>query len=217
MLRVCHRHIVRIIDDVLIMLFFFAVVPAFFYYNGSFGLSNVEFKYFEAYMAAVYLFLLYRIFNWYNDAWIITESGIVDISWNIYTQNITYIEYHSIHGVSIRRASFFDSMIGKGDVVIELAGEEENDAEFALFDASDPEGIVDEIQSRLHHNEENEEDIEDDRAPFEVLMETLTDMVREHMQKKGVYTTPEEDEETRRQVELALRRKSTIDLTREDS
>jgi len=30
-------------------------------------------------------------------------------------------------------------MIGKGDVIIELAGEEENDAEFALLDAADPE------------------------------------------------------------------------------
>lgn len=75
--------------------------------------------------------------------------------------------------------------------------------------------MVDEIQERLHHEEEEEEGHMDDQAPFEVLMETLTDMVREHMQKKGKYTE-EEDEETRRQVETALRRKSTIDLTREE-
>lgn len=74
MLRVCHRHIVRIIDDVLIILFFFAVVPAFFYFNGSFGLANLDFKYFEAYAAIIYLFLLYRIFNWYNDVWVVTEE-----------------------------------------------------------------------------------------------------------------------------------------------
>lgn len=30
-------------------------------------------------------------------------------------------------------------MIGKGDVILELAGEEENDAQFALLDAADPE------------------------------------------------------------------------------
>ena len=75
--------------------------------------------------------------------------------------------------------------------------------------------MVDEIQSHLRHEEE-EEEILDDRAPFEVLLETLTDMVKEHMDKKGVYRDEAEDEETRRQIEVALRRKSTIDLTREE-
>ncbi len=74
MLFVCHRHVTLIIDRIFLVLFFAVFLPAFFYFNDSFSLrSSVPFLYFEGYLAAVYLYLLYAVFDWYNDVWIITD------------------------------------------------------------------------------------------------------------------------------------------------
>ena len=58
----------------------------------------------------------------------------------------------------------------------------------------------------------------DDRAPFDLLMDTLTDMVREHLQKGGNTTSSSDytSAEETRIMERAMRRRGTIDLRSDD-
>ena len=71
---VCHRHPLLIIDRIVITLFIGLALPTFFYYNNSFSLQTlVPFLYFETYAVILYLFLVYKIFDWYNDVWLITD------------------------------------------------------------------------------------------------------------------------------------------------
>lgn len=65
-----------------------------------------------------------------------------------------------------------------------LEAEHEN---FGLSDAVNPQGIVEYIQAvidELHHGHDDHHEEIDDRKPFELLLDTLTDMVREHLEKK---------------------------------
>jgi hypothetical protein len=213
LLFVCHRHVVRIIDHISVVLFFAVFLPAFFYYNDSFHLrSLVPFGYFEGYLAAVYAYLLYGVFDWYNDVWLITDHGIIDVDWNVFTTNQIHLDYRSIHGIEIRRDSIFDSLLGKGDIEIHLHGEEDD---FRLEEAANPDGIVEYVQNVIDEFEHGNFEDEGDRKPFEILLETLTDMVREHLERKGEYMSESDRRAAEETVRKALRRKSTIDLSGE--
>lgn len=147
LLFVCHRHVTLIIDRIFLILFFGVFLPSFFYFNDSFTLRElVPFSYFEGYLAAVYLYLLYSVFDWYNDVWLLTDQGIVDLDWNVFAGNVTYVSYHSIHGVEIKRDSIFDSLLGKGDISIHLQDETE---EFELREAANPDEIAEYVQGAV--------------------------------------------------------------------
>lgn len=217
LLFVCHRHVTLIIDRIFLILFFGVFLPSFFYFNDSFSLRElVPFAYFEGYLAAVYLFLLYSVFDWYNDVWLITDHGIVDLDWNVFAGNVTYVSFHSIHGVEIKRDSIFDTLLGKGDISIHLEDETE---EFELREASNPDEIAEYVQGavaelRDHSSGHDEhEEVPDDREPFQILLETLTEMVKDHLEKKGPTESPEERKMAEEILKQAKRRTSTIDLS----
>lgn len=216
LLFVCHRHVTLVIDRIFLILFFGVFLPSFFYFNDSFALRDlVPFTYFEGYLVATYLYLLYTVFDWYNDVWIITDRGIIDLDWNVFAGNVTYVDYHSIHGVEIRRDSIFDSLLGKGDVAIHLEDESE---EFQLAEASHPDDIAEYVQNavaeaRGRNDHGHEESVQDDREPFQVLLETLTEMVKDHLSQKGVSETAEERRMAEEILKQAKRRTSTIDLS----
>lgn len=124
---VSHRHPLLIIDRILVTLFLGLAIPTFFYYNDSFQLQSlVPFLYFEAYAIFLYLFLVYKIFDWYNDVWIITDLGVIDVDWDVFTRHVIYIDYDDIRGSEVQTHSFLDSLFHKGDVSIYTENEEDN-------------------------------------------------------------------------------------------
>lgn len=124
LLFVCHRHIVMIVDDILVYLFFGLLLPGFVYYLDMFSVQSIiPFLYFEGYIVALYLFLIYRIFDWYNDVWLITDKGVIDIDWNIFARNVSYIEFAEMKEIEIHTGSFLDSLIDKADLIIHVGGE----------------------------------------------------------------------------------------------
>lgn len=135
-------------------------------------------------LAGVYLALIFQVFDWYNDVWIITNRGIVDVTWNIFSGSTSYLAYEAVKGIEVKSNSILDSVFDKGDIWIHLDDEHH---EFYLPDASGPQSIVEYIHAvidEMHSHNEEEEHHVDDRQPFELLLDTLTDMVREHLERK---------------------------------
>ena len=64
--------------------------------------------YFELFLVGIYGTLVYVVFDWYNDVWLITDRGVIDVDWQYFSGNIQYIDYHDIHGIEIRTNSFMD-------------------------------------------------------------------------------------------------------------
>lgn len=177
LLFVCHRHPLLIVDRVIVTLFLGLLLPAFFYYNNSFSLQSiVPFFYFEVYAVLLYFYLIYKIFDWYNDVWLITETGIMDIDWNVFTRHVIFIDYHDINGSEIVSHSFFDSFFHKGDILLYTHGEEDN---FILEGADSPHDIADHINEVVHEMASKKKTKE--KAPFDLLIHTLTEVVRDHL------------------------------------
>lgn len=163
--------------------FFGGVLPIFFYLQNTFGLQAIVDKsWLEIFLLFIYFSIIYQVFDWYNDVWVITNKGIIDITWNIFTGSRNYLSYDAAHGIEVKSNSFFDSILNKGDIHIHLP---ENSQQFFLPDASNPQAIVEYIHAVIEEIEAGRHEVvEDDRQPFELLLDTLTDMVKEHLEKK---------------------------------
>lgn len=166
----------------------------------------MPFLYFETYAVALYFFLIYRVFDWYNDVWLITDLGVVDVDWDIFARNIIYIDYHDIKGSEIQNHSFWDSVFHMGDIILYTAGDRDD---FILEGAEYPDDIADHIEEVVHELEKNKKQKE--KEPMELLLHTLTEVVRDHLEGNTHRGTNEEDEDEEA-LERALAKKGTIDL-----
>lgn len=44
----------------------------------------------------MYIILMYKLFDWYVDVWIMTESTIVAMHWKWFSSDLLYIPYEKI-------------------------------------------------------------------------------------------------------------------------
>ncbi len=94
LLFVCHRHPILIIDNILLWCFFGGILPVFFYLQNTFGIGDIlPVAYFELFLVSIYLVILYQVFDWYNDVWLITNRGIIDVDWKYFTGDVQYLNY----------------------------------------------------------------------------------------------------------------------------
>ncbi|MBU1019309.1 MAG: hypothetical protein ABII07_00990 [Patescibacteria group bacterium] len=69
------------------------------------------------------LIFFYEIMNWYLDAWIITNHGIIDLQWNsFFDKSSTRIEYHTVEGITYQVKGFWGTIMNYGDIMIERLG-----------------------------------------------------------------------------------------------
>lgn len=125
-------------------------------------------------LLTVYTILMYKIFDWYADVWIATESTIVAVKWKWFTSNILYIPYSKIEGIEVRTLSWVAALFRMSDVVVKLAGQEE----FSLMSARNPWIITEYLQwvAKGHHGWKDE-----DKEPFDILVWALSDVVKGHL------------------------------------
>ncbi len=206
-LHICHKHIIKIIDNIILWLFFWVIIPTFFYYNNSFWLQDyISFFYFKIYLVIVYIILIYQIFDWYNDVWIITNKWIIDLDWSLFKTNIVYIEYTDMRWIELQRHSFLDTLIDKWDIAINLEWE---DSRFSLEDATSPWIIVWQIQDIIEDIKNHKND--DDESSFDILLWALKNVVKERLKEDGVYSYTE-NINNNEEIEKVLQKKWTIDL-----
>lgn len=63
---------------------------------------------------------LYRITQWYLDAWVITNYGVIDQEWeSIFNKQTVRIEYGNIEGVTTEIKGFWGTVLGFGKIQIE--------------------------------------------------------------------------------------------------
>lgn len=117
--------------------------------------------------------MMYKFFDWYLDVWIATENNLVDLRWKFFQSTVLYTPYAKVEGIQIRTRSWWTSLLGMSDVVVKLSGMDE----FTLVSAGSPNEIItylQEMTSSPHHHE----DEDDDREPFDILVDTLSGVVK---------------------------------------
>lgn len=176
--EVFHRHFFVILEDIIVWMFFGLLIPAFLYGQDIFLLrSSIPVWWSYAYMLVIYAVIMYKLFDWYVDVWIMSESTIVDMKWKWFSSDMLYIPYGKIEGIEIRTRSWWAALLGMSDVVVKLAGEDN----FTLYSARRPTDIVAFLQSVGKKKKWHE----DDREPFDILVDTLSWVVKWHLTTHG--------------------------------
>lgn len=212
MVEIAHKHIIVIIDKIILNYFFWVILPTFIYYNSITVQSFIPFFILEIFIISIFLKNIYDIFNWYNDVWILTNDGVIELDWALFSSNSTSVKYSSIEWLELVQTGFIDTVLGKWDIIIHKIGWENN---FLLRDASGAFSVlekVDQIQKALKQQKQAEKK-EDTPQNFETVLKALSGVVEEYLWKNGY---KEDDTEERKQlIEKIKKMNGTIDLNSE--
>ncbi len=63
---------------------------------------------------------IYEIFDWYFDAWVITNLSVIDVEWQgFFNRTSTRIEYDGVAGITYNIKGFWGTVLNYGDVSLE--------------------------------------------------------------------------------------------------
>lgn len=205
MLGVIHEHWLKIVDNILILLGLFTLIPSFMYYNSVRFQELVPFYFFEIYLFLIFSKLIYDIFDWYNDVWIITSTGVVDLDWALFSTDMTTVKFEKIEWVEVEQYGIMDTIFNKWDIVIHKIGT----WEFRLPDASIPYEALDQIEKI---SKEKTAPKKDDK--FEMVMEALSWVVENYLDTNWTTKKAKQKEKTDNYYLKKIQHTEwTIDLT----
>jgi len=179
--EIFHRHFFVIIEDILLWLFFALLVPAFLYAFNVFGIqSGLPIIALYAYFGILYAIIMYKVFDWYADVWIGTDHHIIAVKWKWFTTNLLFIPYDKIEWIEVRTHSWATSLFQMSDIIIRIHG----NTNAMIESAENTKKIVTFLQehSSGHHHDDHDDE---DKEPFNILVDTLSDIVKWHLTTQG--------------------------------
>ncbi|MDA9129333.1 hypothetical protein N9J72_02550 [Candidatus Gracilibacteria bacterium] len=182
---VIHQHWMTVIQSYILWLTFGAFIPAFLYIQSQRIQDIVPFFAVEIWLFLIFVKIVYELFNWYHDVWIVADGAIYDLEWSLFKTNLENLHYENIEGIEIDKHRIWDSIFNKGDIVIHKFGEDE----LAILNAAAPYEAVEILEGFIHPKDE-----EDDKDRFDMIMDALGGVVSEHLKKHGVHTDLEASE-----------------------
>ncbi len=151
MLLVVHKHIIEILDKYLFWMTFWVLIPSFLYYYSD-NFKEIPFYMLEIWLFFVFIKMVYDIFDWYNDVWIVTNTGIIELNWSLFTNDVVSVKFEKIEWMQVEQYWFIDTLLNKWDLVIHKIW----DDSFVLENAANPFKVVDEVgEIRKDEGEEN--------------------------------------------------------------
>ncbi|MBD3330938.1 hypothetical protein GF354_05425 [Candidatus Peregrinibacteria bacterium] len=179
-LDVAHRHIFLLFKCSLKTFFFFVLLPILFYlfFPQAIFISLV-------WLGLGFLGMLYHFIDWYFDAWLITNTGVIDIERNgLFDRNSTRIEYHMIEGIAFNIKGFWQTVLNFGQITIDKIGASTT---VILDDAASPKAIERKI-IRYQEQFVNEKSLRDHHT----LKSMLSEMIAYHIQNEKIDLPNEE-------------------------
>lgn len=80
--------------------------------------------------------LIYHFFDWYFDAWLLTNAGVIDIERDgFFTLTSTRVDYHMIEGMSYTIKGFWATVFNYGELTLDKLGAKTS---VVLADAANP-------------------------------------------------------------------------------
>jgi len=179
---VIHEHWIKIVDNILLRVGLFVFVPSFMIYNSVYFQEKINFAYFEIYLIIIYLKLIYDIFNWYNDVFIITNEWLIALEWSLFKTKTDAIRYESIEWIWVEQDWIMDKLFNKWDVVIHKIWDEES----RLVDAKVPYKALNEIEaiSSAIKEEIQAKKAQAEKTKFELILDALWWVVEEYLWEK---------------------------------
>jgi hypothetical protein len=199
--EVIHTHFIDILSSLITKMFLFVFIPVILYKEALLIREILPFRYLEIYLFLIYIRLMYEVFNWYNDVWIVTNEWVVCLVRSFLKVKSETISYENIEWVSVEQIGLIDKVLSKWDVIINKFWEDE----IVLVNASSPFKAVDLIESFKQAKETLPEE-----DKFNMLMDTLGWVVNNYLHEKK--DDEVEDEKKGDEVEKVKEEEGTIDL-----
>ena len=114
---VVHKHYIDILGSLIVWLSI-AIIPSFLYYYSIAIQVLIPFYYLEIFLLLIYLKVIYNIFDWYNDVWIVTGESITDLQWSLFRANMNSVNFNNIEGLWVEQDGIVDKLLSKGDMII---------------------------------------------------------------------------------------------------
>jgi len=175
---VIHQHWLWITNLLFLWLSMWVFVPSFLYYLSPRIHDSIPFYYLEGFLYIVFIKIIYEIFNWYNDVWIITDEGVVELEWALFSTNMKTVKYENIEWVEVEQYWIWDTIFNKWDIVIHKIW----DDSFRLYNAIIPYDAVNTIEKFSKEKWVVEENYDEDK--FDIIMEALSWVVENYLDKK---------------------------------
>ena len=173
-LDVAHRHLFILFKSSFKTFFFGVALPCLLYLFFPQALL-IAF----AWLVGGLIGMIYHIIDWYFDAWLITNFGVIDIDRNgLFDRSATRIEYHMIEGTSYTITGFWATVLNFGDIVIDKLGTKTS---VILNDATAPKKVERKV-TRFQEKYVNDRSFRDHQA----LKDMLADMIAYHIQNEKI-------------------------------
>lgn len=230
-LALVHTHFIFILWKILINIFFGFLLPAFLYAKSWLINWNLDIIYLQILIFISFFKTIYDILDWYNDVWIVTDSGVIDLQWSLFSTTNVSIKFENIEWVEVSQTRIIDTFLNTWNLVIHKIWSET----FSLENAFRPYKWVDYIEEAQrwlpfweeeeeffwendedNYEQENSFESSNNNDKFENMMEVLSEIVEEHLEKKKDWFSKREIQEIEEKRENFREKKGTIDLTRED-
>jgi len=203
LISVIHTHPIQILKWLMVKISLFAILPSFFFYYSKSLQEFVPFYVLESLLIIVFVKVIYDIFDWYNDVWIITNDWVISLERSFLKTNADSISFDNIEWIWVEQEWIFDKLFMKWDLVIHKIW----DDSFVLKDAINPFKAVDTLEEISQYEEE--EHIEDDK--FDMIMDALWWVVWNYLENKDTQKN-EKQQKLEEVIEKVEKSKSTIDL-----
>lgn len=206
---VVHQHWIKIIWKLIFIIIMFVFIPCFLYYISLRIRELVPFYYLEIYLFLAFFKLIYDVFDWYNDVWIMTDEWLVDLKWALFKTDLTTIKYENIEWIEVEQNWFIDIALKKWNIIIHKIWDEAET--FVIEDAIIPYNALNEIERISKEKEEQEnEDEEKENDKFDMIMSALSWVVENYLENK--IWNKQEEEKQREFLEKYKWKYGTIDL-----
>lgn len=199
---ILHSHIINIIGKLFLWISIWVMIPTFLYYVSGRIQTLVPFIFLEMYLFMIFFKLIYDIFNWYNDVWIVTNGCIIKLNWKLLKTKTESVEYDKIEWLEVQQWWFLDKLLKKWHLVIHKAWEEV----LFLWNASNPYkwvNLIEEISEEVAV-----EEVSDDK--FDLIMDALWWVVENYLERK--MSKSEKQREIERAIEDVENNLWTLDL-----
>lgn len=154
----------------------------------------------------MFIIVLYKVIDWYADAWVLTDRGIIDVRWSLMMLDTSFTEYHDISSIQYSQESLFDKMFRIGDVTLHKMGDE-----IRIAYMYKPDEIAEFVQKELHFEHE---DHEDKTTPeMHIYVDGFRQQHEMTRYKDGYRYMPRTNTEEDEFVEKVRSQKWTIDLS----
>ena len=120
---------------------------------------------------------IYNYFDWFFDAWVVTNLGVIDIEWNgIFNRSSSKIEYNAVEGVTVSVPGFWATLFNFGNIYLETPSQTKIDLPMCMNPSQVESKILRYRESYLHERSLSDESM---------LRDILSAMVARHVEKYG--------------------------------